>query len=793
MKCPQCRSENPAPSLFCGRCGARLASASGTAESPSDTLPMGDSLRILKRGDLFANKYLIGGEIGRGGMGIVLKAEDVRLKRPVALKLLAPELSRSPEARERFVREAQAAAALDHPNICTVYEVEERDGRTYIAMAFVEGQSLKDKAAAGPLLVSEVLEIALQVAQGLVQAHGKGIVHRDIKPANVMVTPNGQAKIMDFGLARLGEISDLTRTSVVMGTIAYMSPEQAQGLRVDHRTDLWSFGCLLYELFAGRGPFGGGPEQSVLHTIIHDDPPPLAGLRPDVPAGVAEIVGRCLGKNPEDRYPDAASLVDALKSVDLAKTASAGSSPARREPPSVAVLPFSDLSPGRDQEYFGEGIAEEIIHALARIREFRVVARTSAFALKGMNLDVREIGRRLNVKAVLEGSVRKSGDRLRITAQLIDVRDGYHLWSERFDRQAADVFAIQDEIALAIVNHLEVTLRVGEKTALRKRSTDDPEVYNLYLKGLYFAARTSPEAFEKALVFFRKALDRDPNYAPAYAGIGRVFGSQVNMGLAPATELWPKAKTLLDKALSLDKDLAEAHVLVAVMALYFEWDWAAAEASFRRSLALNPGDAFARGTYAWFLFSRRRFEEALREVRQAVALDPLIPVFQAWAVGIPAAAGMPDEALREFARAVEIDPGNGLAYFHAGIAHMQKGQFDQAIEALEQAGRLGISPGWTESNIGVAYQKKGDLNKARKVWGHAAASVTANPSFVTLAFGAASQGDFDKAFEFFKQGRETRDVLMPFVNVYIDLYAPELRRDPRFGRLISDLNLADVD
>jgi serine/threonine-protein kinase len=344
------------------------------------------------------------------------------------------------------------------------------------------------------------------------------------------------------------------------------------------------------------------------------------------------------------------------------------------------------------------------------------------------------------------------------------------------------------------VNHLEVTLRVGEKTALRKRSTDDPEVYNLYLKGLYFAARTSPEALEKALVFFRKALDRDPNYAPAYAGIARVFASKANMSFAPATEMWPKAKAALDKALSLDQDLAEAHALVAAMAFYFEWDWPEAEASFCRCLALNPGNAFARGIYAWFLLSRRRFEEAVREVRQAVALDPLMPLFHAWAVGIPAAAGMPDEALREFARAVEIDPGNGLAYFHAGIAHMQKGQFDWSIEALEQAGRLGISPEWTERNIGVAYRKKGDLDKARKVFrGLAAASVTVNPSFGDLAFWAAAQGDFDRAFEFFKRACEIRDPLMPFVHIYIDLYAPELRRDPRFGRLISDLNLADVD
>jgi TolB-like protein/predicted Ser/Thr protein kinase len=472
-------------------------------------------------------------------MGVVFKAEDINLKRPLALKLLPDALSHSPEARERFIREAQAAAALDHPNICTVYEVGEQEGLAYIAMAFIDGQSLKERIAPGPLKIEEVLEIAVQVAEGLEEAHRKGVVHRDIKPANIMLTPKGQAKIMDFGLARLESADDLTRTDVVMGTMAYMSPEQALGKKVDFRTDLWSFGCLLYEMLAGSGPFQGGHEQATLLAIVNGDYRPVTAVRQDIPPGLVKVLERCLQKNPLNRYPDSGELARDLKAVDLREIAFASAALPKKHTPSIAVLPFTDMSSDKDQGYFGEGIAEELINALAHIQDLRVVARTSAFALKGMNLDIREIGRKLDVKAVLEGSVRKAGNRLRVTAQLINVEDGFHLWSERYDREMVDIFAIQDEITSAIVDSLKVTLKVGEKTALRKRSTDDPEAYSLYLKGLYFVARPSAESYTKALNFFRATVDKDPNFALAYAGMAGVFSGLGSLNLAPPAEMLP--------------------------------------------------------------------------------------------------------------------------------------------------------------------------------------------------------------------------------------------------------------
>jgi serine/threonine-protein kinase len=746
----------------------------------------------LKEGTLFANKYRISGEIGRGGMGVVLKAEDTKLKRLVALKFLPPELMHSPEARERFIREAQAAAALDHPNICTVYEVEEKEGQTYIAMAYIDGKNLKERIAQEPLKIDEALDVAIQVAEGLEGAHRKGIIHRDIKPANIMLIDKGQVKIMDFGLARLESAGDLTKTSTVMGTVAFMSPEQALGKKVDFRTDIWSFGCLLFEILAGQGPFQGGHEQAVFQAIVHGDPQPIAALRHDIPVKIEKILGKCLQKNPRNRYLNAGSLIEDLKTVDLQNIVTSPSLPPKKRAPSIAVLPFVDMSPEKDQEYFCDGIAEELINALTHIQDLRVVARTSAFAFKGEKTDIREIGEKLNVQTVLEGSIRKAGNRLRITAQLINIEDGFHLWSERFDRDAGDVFAIQDEISLAIVESLKVTLRVGEKTALKKRSTDDPDAYNLYLKGLYFAARPDAESLDKALNFFREALDRDPNFALAHTGMARVFGSLGVMNLAPPAEMWPKAKAALQKALSLDEDLAEAHAQIASMALWFEWDWDAAEKSLDRVLALNPGDAFSHGNYGWFMLSRRRFDESIREVKKALSLDPLMPLYYAWSVGLHTATGRYDEAIQEFDKAMEIDPKLGLAYFHAGCAYLQKGEFDTAIEALEKSKKFGVYPGWPETMMTLLYLRKGEKEKAVRTYQEQLAQIEKTaPSFVTLAWQAAALGDIDQAFKFFDKAYETRDILMPYIHVYTDVFAPVLQRDPRFNDLLVKMKLVD--
>ena len=493
---------------------------------------------------LVAGKYRILAEIGRGGMGVVYRAEDTTLRRPVALKFLSENLAGDPAARARFLREAQAAAALDNPHVCTVYQAGEHEGRAFIAMALVEGHSLKQRLAQGPLALDEVLAFSREIAEGLAEAHGRRIAHRDIKPANIMLAGGRQAKITDFGLARIEGSGDTTQTGGIVGTLAYMSPEQAQGLPTDQRTDIWSLGCVIYEMLAGRAPFSPSPAQADLHALVHSDPRPVTVVRPDAPPRLTAIVGRCLEKDHRRRYPDARSLLDDLEAVRLEAAAPALAAPARAAVPSIAVLPFTDMSQEKNQAFFCEGIAEELIHALARLQGLRV----------------------------------------------------------------------------------------------------------LYLKGLYFLARPRPDLLQTALRFFREALVRDPGFAKAYAGIATAYAMLGNFNFAPPTEAWPKAKAAVEKALALDYRLPEALDIAASVAFWYEWNWAAAEACFNRILALHPGDAFTHGNYAWFLLSRRRDDESLREIERALDLDPLMPLFYGWSVGLHCAVGRFDEALRDFAR-----------------------------------------------------------------------------------------------------------------------------------------------
>ena len=725
-------------------------------------------------------------------MGVVYKAEDTKLRRTVALKFLPAATALDPEAKGRFLREAQAAAILDHPNICPVYEADESGGEMFLTMAFIEGRSLKDRIAEGRLPLVEALTIAVQVAEGLEAAHERGVVHRDIKPANIMLGREGQARVTDFGLASLEGGVDLTRPQTVMGTPAYMSPEQVRGEKTDGRTDIWSFGSTLFEMMTARRPFPGEQAHEVRGAILNDAPPDPASLRPDIPAGLAEVILRCLRKRPEDRYPDFEALLAALRTEGVlgSKAPADARVAVPGELPSIAVLPFSDMSPAKDQEYFGEGLAEELLHALARVRGLRVAARTSAFALKGLKLDVREIGKTLGVRAVLEGSIRKSGNRLRVTAQLIDARTGMHVWSERFDREERDVFDIQEEISLAIVEQLKVALLAGEKAALGKRSTADTEAYSLYLKGLYFAARPNRESLEKAQAFFRQALDLDPDFAQAHAGVAMVFASMGAINLAPQKEAFPKARDAAERALALDPESALAHAVSASVQYYYDLDWAAAEKSFRRVLELNPSETIARGQYAWLLVTLRRFDEAAAEIERALAVDPLMPILYAWSVGVHGAAGRPDEALEDFSRLLQIDPTIGLAYFHAAVAYFRKGLYDETVGTIQKGAQYVSFPGWGEDLVLLCRLKKGDRAGAEEIQARMLeARKTLPVSAVTLAYGAAALGDLDSAFEWLETAVRDRDSVIPVFNVYTEFLVPELARDPRFGALLDRLGL----
>jgi TolB-like protein/Tfp pilus assembly protein PilF/predicted Ser/Thr protein kinase len=733
--------------------------------------------------------YRILEKIGQGGMGVVYKAEDTKLKRTVALKFLRPGFARDPEIPARFVQEAQAAAALDHPNICSVYEINEAGDRTYIAMAYVDGRSLRQRIESGPLGVDEAANIAVQVAEGLREAHERGIIHRDVKPGNIMLTEKGLAKIMDFGLAKISSGKDLTETAAILGTAVYMSPEQAAGKKVDYRTDIWSLGCVLYEMLAGRRPFEAGHDQAVIHAILNEEAQPISVLRKDIPTEIEMILRKCLQKDPRNRYQDAAGLIGALRSVSgHGVSGSEAKTALKARHLSIAVLPFVDMSPQKDQEYFCDGIAEELINALTHIRDLRVVARTSAFAFKGRNIDVREIGKTLSVDTILEGSIRKAGTKLRVTAQLISIEDGYHLWSEKFDRQMDDIFAIQDEISTAIVENLRIKLLADERAAVRKRRANDPDAYNLYLKGLHFANRSSPESLHKALDCFSAAIGIDPDFAPAYVGTAHTYGAFGVLAFSAPAGMWTKAKTALEKALELDDELAEAHAVAALIAFYYDWDWVAAERSYRRTFSLNPGIASAHAHYAWHCLARGRFDEAVREIKLAQNLDPLMPLFYAFSTGIHGAIGRPDEAIEEFQRAVELDPNMGLAYFHAGTAYSQNRLMDKAISAFQKSRELAAYSGWAEGQLGIVYLTIGQREKAEAILEELLEKknkIYVSSFCIGLLWGAL--GNLDKAFERMDQAIEERDSIMPFAHIYADIGA--LRSDSRFGKMMKKMNL----
>ncbi len=533
-------------------------------------------------------------------------------------------------------------------------------------------------------------------------------------------------------------------------------------------------------MLTGRPPFEGEDWLAVLHAIGHDEPRPVVTRRQDVPAEVARVVHRCLQKDPRQRYGDMGDLLGDLASLVP------GNHP--RRDASIAVLPFVDMSAGRDQEYFCDGIAEELINALAHVGNLRVVARTSAFAFKGQNIDIREIGRRLNVRAVLEGSIRKAGNRLRITTQLIDVEDGYHLWSEKFDREMEDIFAIQDEVSKAVVENLEVRLVPRERAVLEKRHTADPEAYTLYLKGLHFASRPSVDNLSKALEYFRSATERDPRFAPPYVGIASAHATSAVLSLAAPKEAWAQAGAALQKGLALDEDLADAHSQAGFRALYYDWDWEQADRSYRRALALNPGLAWAHAWYAWLHTAMSRSEDAISEIKRAQALDPLMPAFYAMSICIHRLAGRLDEAIAEFQRAVELDPSPGLAHFHVACAYFHKGLLDEAERVLERVVSLGAFSGWGEAVLGLVHLERGCEAKARDVL-HAMIEKRRHAHVSPWCIGAlaGALGNPDRAFEYLDEAYEERDPLMPFLNVFPEV--EPLRPDPRFKILLERMRL----
>ena len=718
-------------------------------------------------------------------MGEVYKAQDTRLKRLVALKLLPPELTRDKAAKQRFLQEAQAASALDHPNICTIHEIDETpDGQFYLVMAYYEGETLKEKIERGPLPIDEALDIAIQAGQGLSKAHDAGITHRDIKPANLMLTADGTAKILDFGLAKLAGAEDITQTGTTLGTVAYMSPEQLRGEEVDPRSDIWSLGVVLFEMIAGQRPFKGEQLQAVSVGILQSQPAPLTGSRTGVPAELQRVVNRGLAKPVADRYQTVADLLSELRTVkralDSGATAAAG---VEKSVPSIAVLPFSNMSPDQEQEYFCDGLAEELIDALARLDGLRVVARTSAFQFKGQALDVGEIGRRLKVGTVLEGSVRKAGNRLRINAQLINASDGYHLWSERYDRDMDDIFAVQDEIARSVVEKLKVKLLGTADTPLVRKPTDNLEAYNLVLQGRYYSVRATGAALEKSLACFTQALAVEPTYAQAHAGIATAQAIRAIVSLAAPHTVMPEVREAALKTLALDETVADAHAALALVLHFYDWDWAGAEREYRWALELNPGDTLARCGYANLLGMVGRVDESVAEARSAVERDPVAPFCRYILAQQFVMARRFEEAIAEAHAAIELDSSYNHLYMTLGWGLAGLGRHDEAVDAFRRqmiaAAGDPFSQGWLGWALGLAGHRQEALTILGDLEGRRSQGYVGGLLLACVSLGL---DEHDQAISWLQEAAEERDGLMTLVNT-LPVFGP-LRSDPRFQALL---------
>jgi len=773
----------------------------------------------MKPGTLFAS-YELGPLLGVGGMGEVYRARDVRLGRPVAIKVLRADAASTPERLARFEQEARTASALNHPNVVTIYDIGAQDGTSYIAMEYVEGKTLREILEDGRLPLPRLLRYATQMAEALAKAHAGGIVHRDLKPENLMVTSDGLLKILDFGLAKLtptvteistgatGVDGGLTNSGVLLGTVHYMSPEQTRTASVDYRSDQFNMGMILYEMATGRRAFVRDSVGSTLMAIMTEQPTPVADLNPSMPEVLIHIIGTCLQKEPDQRFASTSEIARELKSLQGVSSMDTAVAPARpgagsRAPspqqPSVAVLPFVDLSPAKDQEYFCDGMAEELINALTQIPGLRVVSRTSSFQFKGKVEDVRSIGQRLGVRSLLEGSVRTAGERMRIGARLTSVADGYQMWSSQYDREMKDIFAVQDEIAGAILAALRVTLIKADDKPIVRQQVGTPEAYKLYLKGRHEWNKRTEQGLMKSIELFTQAIEVEPAYARAHAGLADAYVLLGIYGIRPPNEVMPQAKAkaarALEEAASLsvqgevDTGLAAVYTTLACVTAAYDWSWDEAERTFQQALTHDPKYPIAHHWYAVnCLTPLGRFDEAVSELLLAQEYDPVSPAIQASLGLVHGFAGRLVEAATALEETLETDPDFAMAYFFLGQTYLRMDRVDDALAALGNASRLVPGSAEFRAGLGNAYAVAGKGDRARQILDELEA--LRGERYVSSALLAevhAGLGDAETALSWLEEAEKEHSPGLSWIGVR-PAFRP-LRSHPAFTALLARLGL----
>jgi TolB-like protein/predicted Ser/Thr protein kinase len=780
--------------------------------------------------------YRILEKVGSGGMGVVYRARDEQLERDVALKVLPSGTLSNDASRRHFRKEALALAKLNHPNIETVYEFDTQDGMDFLVMEYVPGKTLADRLIGGALPEKEVIALGMQIAAALAEADEHGIVHRDLKPANIALTEKGQAKVLDFGLAKLLRPRDettadsLSSTHGAAGTLPYMSPEQLRGEQVDARSDIYTIGAVLYEMATYRRAFGEPLASRLIDAVLHQTPVPPRALNPRISPELERIILKCLDKNPEQRYQSAKELLVDLRRLEQStsgelvtpapppKRWSRGTRLAaygvaalvalaamltaiyaggwrdrflvRTQPAqirSIAVLPLGDLSGNPREDYFADGVTEALITELAQIDGLRVISRTSVMVYKGARKPLPQIARELQVDAVVDGSVQRSGDKVRINAQLIEASTDRHLWAKSYERDLRDILTVQSAVAKAIADEVQIKLTPQEQARLAKPRQVNPEALEAYLAGRFYWNKRTAEGLEKSIAYFTRAITKDPNYALAYAGLADSYHVLPELSGVPVEEAFPKARSAALKALEIDDSLGEAHSALANVKEDYDWDWKGAEEEYKRAIELSPGHVLAHASYSNLLFELGRLPEALSEARVAQQLDPLSAIANDNLSGVLYYAGQYDQAVEQCRKTLDIDPMSPQAHRHLGQVYVQKQFYGEAVSELKKA--VELSRGSTEAlaELGYVFAVSGKKDDARRALLELKSATDASPYRLAIVY--AGLAEKEKALEALKEAVNRRSPGV--VHLKVSPVFQELRSDERFQELLIYMGLTD--